>query len=160
MKRFMFNLVNGMSLLLGVATAVLWVRSYFVQPLPSMYSDRWLYDEGYAAIYKGEFTFVYYDTEPRPTRWFQTIRIDTQPLVVSQWMGGSGWNNSWWYTSVNCRIWLLTLLALVVPSIWLVRFVRARSRTVLGHCPVCGYDLRATPDRCPECGNIPTVVNQ
>jgi hypothetical protein len=31
-------------------------------------------------------------------------------------------------------------------------------RQVAGLCPACGYDLRATPNQCPECGRIPLRI--
>jgi len=53
-------------------------------------------------------------------------------------------------------LWVLVLV-FAAPPIGLVarRFVTLpQQRREAGCCPRCGYDLRATPRRCPECGSV------
>jgi hypothetical protein len=47
---------------------------------------------------------------------------------------------------------LITTLAGVLLAGGAVRLLRMASRRANHLCVRCGYDLRATPDRCPECG--------
>jgi predicted amidophosphoribosyltransferase len=49
--------------------------------------------------------------------------------------------------------WWVPTLVLAVPPLGMLR--RRRRRRDLCLCVSCGYDLRATPDRCPECGSVP-----
>ena len=60
---------------------------------------------------------------------------------------------------------VVILITAVIPMGWLLYQTTARTKAFLaspshrpGHCRACGYDLRATPDRCPECGAIPTNI--
>jgi len=51
--------------------------------------------------------------------------------------------------------WWILLVTLPLPGLLLFRRIRACRRLRGGLCPACGYDLQATPERCPECGAMP-----
>ena len=51
----------------------------------------------------------------------------------------------------------LSVLSLLLPVLWIAEWARERRRSrriSRGCCARCGYDLRATPGRCPECGAV------
>jgi hypothetical protein len=56
---------------------------------------------------------------------------------------------------VTAPHWSVVAASGALPLLWLAAGARDRRRRLRGErnqCPSCGYDLRATPGRCPECG--------
>jgi len=60
---------------------------------------------------------------------------------------------------VGVPYWFACIVGLVAPVLWTVRR-RRRMVKFRSDCPICGYDLRATPDRCPECGTVTDTASQ
>ena len=165
--RWVFKLVAMVSAVLFAATSVLWPRSCriydcvqwlgadrrfdvssawscldfeFARPThgieqePGVYVSRNLPQPLRAPHYRpsfGEFGVRCYDDQVRPGG--PTFRV----------------------TGLRVRYVVAALIFASFPGAYVaVRLRRCLRRPGPGFCHSCGYDLRATPDRCPECGAV------
>jgi hypothetical protein len=93
-------------------------------------------------------------TPPREHRWlgFLLVRGDwcqiRDPSAEENF-----WHPPFWVLGVP--YWFIALLTTAIPARWLWLYRRSAQRRSRGLCLACGYDLRATAERCPECGAAP-----
>ncbi len=59
-----------------------------------------------------------------------------------------------YYREWNAPFWVLLFLVAPLPIMRFGSAMRRRRARGRGLCAACGYDLRATPGRCPECGAV------
>lgn len=164
MRRCVFALLSAVSALICIGVMSLWIRSYVVE-------DHISFDEGN----HGSRLVVFCSSRGRTwmafgTLWSGELRrkgwsircSDPEPLVIWnddqplwKWCGiGGGRAASAVFDSYEIAVphWLIVLPTAIPPCLWMHRRARIQRRRRLGLCLSCGYDLRASSDRCTECG--------
>ena len=180
MKRCWFNIMAAFSLLLCAATLGLWVRSYYVMD-DLCWSPRFSNASAIELnIFRGGMTYWnldYLDGPYYPALLYQSVAVRelSWPGLASVYPGGRFRRWSWagfeWIQliggtrnwSIRAPFWIFVLATSIFPLLWFWRRRRHRRQTLalaVHGCLNCGYDLRASKERCPECGTAIPVVTE
>jgi hypothetical protein len=180
MRRKLLNVATVLSLLLLCAVTVLWVRSYWVadaaihwSPVGVPISHRFWSTNGYLGLVRLDPPAG--SSEPPPMRgwffWSGPAGANQASQFASRFPRDSYRLFGVMYRDViypgpfppmreralMIPYWLLLAALGALPLARLLSRARRRraARAAAGLCLICGYDLRATPGRCPKCGWIP-----
>ena len=159
MKCRLLNLLTALSLLLCAAACVMWVRSHAVpecwwRTLSWSSSARVESAGGLLTVRRLEWwitagwptaRWVHQELRRKPPFHWRTLGFDGE-----WWRQDERRGNVMATRSVTVPYWFLAAAAGALPAVRLSR--RLRHRRLHEQCRACGYDLRATPRRCPECG--------
>jgi hypothetical protein len=168
--RRLFTILSAMSLVACLSVAMLWVRSYWTvdsitrrghpdseQRQSVTTISSW---HGQFSCVVVQHSIVFADSADWHFLGWTYWQKQLDPLNFSPPRGGSFEFNfrtdrgSQAVMSVaSIPQWMFLLFFGALPTFWLI-LRRAARRRRSGCCTTCGYDLRATPDRCPECGTV------
>jgi hypothetical protein len=177
MRRRLFTFLSAFSLVLCVATVGIWLWGYgvpserllWVGPRTRVGIDvRFTEVEvrsGKGGLFISRQTFfthdgMYYLIFASKPGW----RLDSSMYMgfggVKTAFGFGAFRGTWsdfqttaYGTDLVIPDWFLVTAFMAAPLLW-IRSHRRRFRSV-NSCATCGYDIHATPDRCPECGTVP-----
>ena len=168
MRRKLFTLAAGVSAALCAGVCVLWVRSYWatdcLQYVTSTDLTAILSTRGNFLLRSDTMSGAFFAPEAVTTYYWSTRPPEDAagyrpPRTWSEWSwaGVRVQSGAWQWVSRRVIIvpaWMVLLVTAILPFLWMRVYLRDRPRPN-NVCPCCGYDLRATPDRCPECGAVP-----
>jgi hypothetical protein len=146
-KRWVFNILAVLSLVLCTAAGLMWgdfvhVWRHYVCTIGEY--EWWVDCCSRRAVW------LYPSDVPRPV---------PQSLYPDCVFGGPGHPSQTNKTMIVVRYWQIMFVTAVLPvtcAAWHVRRYRngrlRKHRLLAGLCLNCGYDLRVSEGRCPECG--------